>query len=182
MNELEQSLTEAIKRREADWIDLWRDLVNCDSGTYNKDEADRAGSILAKAVSDLGFTAERVPQKQFGDHVVARKPGSGAKRLLFIGHFDTVFPRGTVKERPFTIKGDKATGPGVSDMKGGLAVMIAALKRAEGDRLAALGRCLAHHDLQQRRGDSVADLAPGHRGRSTKGRHRLRAGASASRR
>ena len=127
MNDLEQALTEAIKRREADWIDLWRDLVNCDSGTYNKDEADRAGGILAKAVSDLGFTAERVPQKQFGDHVLARKSGSGARRLLFIGHFDTVFPRGTVKERPFTIKGDTATGPGVSDMKGGLAVMIAAL-------------------------------------------------------
>ncbi len=127
MNDLEQALTEAIKRREADWIDLWRDLVNCDSGTYNKDEADRAGGILAKAVGDLGFAAERVQQKQFGDHVLARKPGSGSRRLLFIGHFDTVFPRGTVKERPFTIKGDKATGPGVSDMKGGLAVMIAAL-------------------------------------------------------
>ncbi|HVB63249.1 MAG TPA: M20 family metallopeptidase [Nitrolancea sp.] len=127
MNDLERSLTEAIQRRESNWIDLWRDLVNCDSGTYNKDEADRAGDILAKTISDLGFATERVPQKQFGDHVVARKPGNGTKRLLFIGHFDTVFPRGTVKERPFTIKGDRATGPGVSDMKGGLAVMIAAL-------------------------------------------------------
>jgi glutamate carboxypeptidase len=127
MNEIERSLTEAIQRRESDWIDLWRDLVNCDSGTYNKDEADRAGSILAKTIGDLGFATERVPQKQFGDHVVARKAGSGKKRLLFVGHFDTVFPRGTVKARPFTISGDRATGPGVSDMKGGLAVMIAAL-------------------------------------------------------
>jgi len=127
MNELEQSLTAAIQRRESDWIDLWRDLVNCDSGTYNKDETDRAGGILANAITDLGFAAERVPQKQFGDHVVARKPGNGTKRLLFVGHFDTVFPRGTVKARPFTINGDRATGPGVSDMKGGLAVMIAAL-------------------------------------------------------
>lgn len=127
MNELEQALTGAIERRESDWIDLWRDLVSCDSGTYNKDEADRAGSILAGAVEALGFSTERVPQQQFGDHVLARKPGTGAKRLLFIGHFDTVFPRGAAKERPFTITGDRATGPGVYDMKGGLATLVAAL-------------------------------------------------------
>ncbi len=127
MNEIDQALVKAISNRESDWIDLWRDLVNCDSGTYNKDEADRAGSILAGAVESLGFSTERVRQEQFGDHVVARKPGSGSKRLLFVGHFDTVFPRGAAKERPFTISGDRATGPGVYDMKGGLATLIAAL-------------------------------------------------------
>ncbi len=94
MNEIERALAASIQRRESDWIDLWRDLVNCDSGTYNKDEADRAGDILAQTITSLGFSVERVPQKQFGDHVVARKRGTGAKRLLFIGHFDTVFPAG----------------------------------------------------------------------------------------
>jgi glutamate carboxypeptidase len=127
MSPEEREVIEYIKRRESDWIDLLRDLVNCDSGTHNKDEVDRAGNLLAGAIGNLGFDIEKVPQERFGDHVVGRKPGSGDRRLLFIGHFDTVFPRGTVKERPFTIDGDRATGPGVYDMKGGLVVLIAAL-------------------------------------------------------
>jgi glutamate carboxypeptidase len=127
MNPLEQQMTEYIKSREQDWIDLLRDLVNCDSGTYNKPEVDRCSGILAKAIGDLGFEFEQVPQENLGAHVVARKPGTGDKSLLFVGHFDTVFPAGTVAERPFTIDGDRATGPGVYDMKGGLVVLLAAL-------------------------------------------------------
>ena len=123
----ECGLIEAVARREAEWTAFLRELVNCDSGTYNKDEADRAGTLLAGALADLGFAVERSPQQQFGDHVIARKPGRGDKRLLFVGHFDTVFPRGTIAARPFTIVGDRATGPGVYDMKGGWAVLLAAL-------------------------------------------------------
>lgn len=120
-------MTDYISSREQDWIDLLRDLVNCDSGTYNKDEADRASSILAKAIGELGFEVDQHPQEKFGNHVVARKQGTGDRNLLFVGHFDTVFPAGTVAERPFTIDGDRATGPGVYDMKGGLVVLLAAL-------------------------------------------------------
>jgi glutamate carboxypeptidase len=127
MNELEQKMTDYIASREQDWIDLLRELVNCDSGTYNKDEADRASGILAKAIGDLGFEVEQVPQEKYGAHVVARKKGTGDRSLLFVGHFDTVFPEGTVAKRPFTIDGDRATGPGVYDMKGGLVVLLATL-------------------------------------------------------
>jgi len=52
--------------------------------------------------------------------VIGRLTGSGGPRVLMIGHTDTVFDPGTVAERPFTIEGDRALGPGVSDMKGGL--------------------------------------------------------------
>jgi glutamate carboxypeptidase len=127
MNELEQQLTDYIASREQGWIDLLRDLVNCDSGTYNKDEADRCSGILAREIGNLGFEVEQVPQEKFGAHVVARKKGTGDRNLLFVGHFDTVFPAGTVAERPFTINDDIATGPGVYDMKGGLVILLAAL-------------------------------------------------------
>jgi glutamate carboxypeptidase len=127
VNDLERQLTDYIAAHEQDSIDLLRDLVNCDSGTYNKDEADRASGILANAIGGLGFDVEQVPQEKFGAHVVARKRGTGDRNLLFVGHFDTVFPAGTVAERPFTIDGDRATGPGVYDMKGGLVVLLAAL-------------------------------------------------------
>jgi glutamate carboxypeptidase len=126
ISQMEQQMASYIQSREQDWIDLLEELVNCDSGTYNKDEANRASGILAKAIGDLGFEVEQVPQEKFGSHVVARKAGTGDRSLLFVGHFDTVFPAGTVAERPFTIDGDRATGPGVYDMKGGLVVLLAA--------------------------------------------------------
>jgi glutamate carboxypeptidase len=127
MNTADRALVAALQRREADWIRFLGELVNCDSGTFDKREVDRVGSILAEAINGLGFTTERVPQEQFGDHLIARKPGRGDQRLLFIGHFDTVFPRGTAAARPFTITDDRATGPGVYDMKSGLVVLLAAL-------------------------------------------------------
>jgi glutamate carboxypeptidase len=78
-----------------------------------------------------GWSVERVPHvpqpeaPDLGDIVVAtlagrRTPGDGGRRVLLVGHMDTVFPDGTASERPFRIEGETAYGPGVSDMKGGL--------------------------------------------------------------
>jgi glutamate carboxypeptidase len=127
LTDRQHALIAAVAARRADWIDLLAQLVDCDSGTDNKEEADRAGRLLAEALGALGFAVERSPQAQFGDHLVARKPGRGPRRLLCLGHFDTVFPRGTVAARPFAIDGERATGPGIYDMKGGLVVLLAAL-------------------------------------------------------
>lgn len=127
MNDRDRAITTLIRRDADRWVDLLHELVNCDSGTFNKDEADRAGDLLAGELGRLGFAAERSRQERFGDHVIANKLGSGPHRLLFLGHFDTVFPRGTVAKRPFAIQGDRATGPGINDMKGGLVVLLAAL-------------------------------------------------------
>lgn len=56
-----------------------------------------------------------------------RWPGGEAPAVLLIGHLDTVFPTGTIVDRPFRIDGDRATGPGVFDMKAGIVIMAAAL-------------------------------------------------------
>src|SRR5262249_3081240 len=70
-----------------------------------------------------------VATDRFGDHLVGDKPGTGPKRFLFVGHYDTVFPSGTVKQRPFRIDAQgRAWGPGVYDMKGGLAVLLYPLR------------------------------------------------------
>lgn len=104
-------------------------LVNLDSGTYDRVAVNRVGEILAGSFADLGFAVERVPQRDFGDHLVARRPGEGGgKSLLCVGHMDTVFPAGTAASRPFPIEGERATGPGVVDMKGGLTVLTFALR------------------------------------------------------
>src|SRR5262245_21308127 len=64
-----------------------------------------------------------------GDHVCAELPGEGP-RLLLLGHTDTVWRVGTLEEMPFRIEDGVAFGPGVYDMKGGLAILVAGLRRA----------------------------------------------------
>lgn len=68
-----------------------------------------------------------------------RWSGGEDPSVLLIGHVDTVFPTGTVAERPFQVEGDRATGPGVFDMKAGIVIMAAALERvARPERVAIL--------------------------------------------
>ena len=124
-------------RQLTERLDGWRDeqieflarLVNHDSGTDDVMDVNRVGAILAERLRGLGFTLNRVATERFGDHLVAEKPGNGPKRFLFVGHYDTVFPSGTAKQRPFHIdKQGRAWGPGVYDMKGGLAALLYALR------------------------------------------------------
>lgn len=124
-------------RQLLDRLDGWRDeqieflarLVNHDSGTDDVLDVNRVGAILAERLRALGFALSRVATERFGDHLVAEKPGTGPKRFLFVGHYDTVFPSGTAKLRPFRIDAEgRAWGPGVYDMKGGLAALLYALR------------------------------------------------------
>src|SRR5512146_1668639 len=102
-------------------IDFLARLVNQDSGTDDRDDVNQAADMLAAPLDELGFAVTRVTPERYGDHLLAVKPGTGPRRFRFVGHFDTVFPAGTAKERPFRIEGSRAYGPGVYDMKGGLA-------------------------------------------------------------
>ena len=109
-------------------IDFLARLVSQDSGTDDRADVNRVGDMLAEALGALQFDVRRVRQERFGDHVVGVKKGRGPKRFLCVGHFDTVFPAGTVRERPFRIADGRAYGPGAYDMKGGLAVLLFALR------------------------------------------------------
>ena len=120
-----------------DRLDGWRDeqieflarLVNHDSGTDDVLDVNRVGAILAERLEGLGFALRRVATERFGDHLVGEKLGTGARRFLFVGHYDTVFPSGTAKQRPFHVDPQgRAWGPGVYDMKGGLVALLYALR------------------------------------------------------
>src|SRR5258705_3604396 len=92
-------------------------------------DVNRVGAILVERLERLDFTVRRVVNDRFGDHLVGDKPGTGPKRFLFVGHYDTVFPSGTAKQRPFRIdEQGRAWGPGVYDMKGGLTALLYALR------------------------------------------------------
>lgn len=101
-------------------------LVNIDCGSYTPDGVNRVADFCSEALGSLGATVERLPAEGLGDLVIGRLAGDGP-RLLLIGHMDTVFDPGTVAERPFRREGDRALGPGVTDMKGGLLAGLHAL-------------------------------------------------------
>ncbi|MCC7104206.1 MAG: M20 family metallopeptidase [Chloroflexi bacterium] len=117
-----------LEARTDCWVDLLRTLVEHESGTYDKADVDVLGRLLQRRLDELGFATERAPQAKVGDHVGGRRVGSGQRRLLLVGHFDTVFSHGTLARRPFRVERGVAYGPGVYDMKGGLVIMLASLE------------------------------------------------------
>ncbi len=141
-----------LDKKEAEMVDLLEKVVNIDSGTYLKEGVNQIGSIIVPKLHELGFEVERLPQADFGDHLLARKGGTSTKRLLCICHMDTVFPEGEAKRRPFRIDGRKAYGPGVLDMKGGIVVLLHslyALMEADPDLYQALDLTLLFNSEEE---------------------------------
>ncbi len=111
-------------------IELMATLVNINSGTFNLEGVAQVGQIMRRELDDLGFETRWIPMQEIGrsGHLVAQRKGKGrGKRMLLIGHLDTVFEKDSPFQK-FERKGDTAAGPGVNDMKDGLAIMVAALR------------------------------------------------------
>ena len=121
-----------IQRRANDYYDGYladlERIVNIDSGTFDRDGVNKAGNYLRSILTDLGFEITNHPNDELGDNFVATLRGSGTRRLMLLGHFDTVYPKGTTGERPLTIRDGKAYGPAVMDMKGGMILACYAMK------------------------------------------------------
>ncbi|WP_175639479.1 M20 family metallopeptidase [Metabacillus schmidteae] len=103
-------------------------LVNIDSGSYDKQGVDQIGELLKTCYEELGFYVKVIPQKEFGNHLVIEHKDSMNPGIVILAHMDTVFPKGTVEERPFKIEGNRAYGPGVIDMKSSHATVLYAIK------------------------------------------------------
>jgi len=101
-------------------VSLMEEVVNIDSGSYDKPGVDAVGEVFERFFKDQGIEVERLPRDVSGDIFRARISGPGNAPIVLMGHRDTVFPKGEVARRPFTIKDGRAYGPGVMDMKGGL--------------------------------------------------------------
>ena len=113
----------------SDYLADLRTLVDLDCGTYLPAGVNLVADHMVGRFEGAGWSVERLPhrpgegQPQLGDVVIATlrgRHGSNGRRVLLVGHMDTVFPEGTAAARPFRIEGSTAYGPGVSDMKGGL--------------------------------------------------------------
>lgn len=119
------TLQRIVDARLPRFLDELETMVNIDCGSYAPDGVNRIADLVTDALRAGGAETERIPHVpsdgavQLGDLVIGRFAGDGP-RILLIGHMDTVFDRGTAAQRPFRIDGDRATGPGVTDMKAGL--------------------------------------------------------------
>jgi glutamate carboxypeptidase len=116
------------QQHEGEMLSLLRKMVEIESPSDDKAAVDRMGSFLAEAFERLGGQVTFYPQKAAGNHLKAEFAGGGGKPVLLLGHFDTVWPMGTLAKMPFHIKDGRAFGPGVYDMKAGIAMMMFALR------------------------------------------------------
>ncbi|MEO0031774.1 MAG: hypothetical protein RIS94_1532 [Pseudomonadota bacterium] len=126
----EKRMISTVDAQEPRTMALLERMVNQNSGSRNIAGNKAMAAMLRPEFEGLGFTVQWLPMEHTGraGHFVATHVGRpGAKRLLLIGHIDTVFEADSPFQR-FERKGDFATGPGVADDKGGIAVMLAALR------------------------------------------------------
>ncbi len=104
-------------------------LVNHESPSRDRQALARLCAWLSTRLSRLGASVEVHPGTDGGDHVLARFAGrSSEPPALILGHYDTVWPLGTLERIPFAIAGGRARGPGVLDMKAGLALILAVME------------------------------------------------------
>jgi glutamate carboxypeptidase len=109
-------------------------LVDIDSNSHDKAGTDRVAQAMQDWLRADGIAAEHHADVAAGDVLLARLPGAdpSAAPVVLMGHRDTVFPSGSVAQRPWRVDGDRGYGPGVSDMKSGLVLqcfVLMALRR-----------------------------------------------------
>jgi glutamate carboxypeptidase len=121
-----------IQQRAAGYYDAYladlERIVSIDSGTFDRDGVNEAGAFLRSILTELGCEITTHENEQLGDHFVATLNGSGRRRLMLLGHFDTVYPAGTSGDHPLTIRDGRAYGPASMDMKGGMILACYALR------------------------------------------------------
>jgi glutamate carboxypeptidase len=130
MSRPEKTMIATIDAEQDRTLAMLEKWVNQNSGSLNIEGVTKVGEMLRAELEPLGFTVEWIDMKAAGraGHIVARHAGKPvAKRLLLIGHLDTVFEPDSPFQK-WTLKGNQGEGPGAGDDKGGMAVMIAALR------------------------------------------------------
>ncbi|MFL6732503.1 MAG: M20/M25/M40 family metallo-hydrolase [Sphingomicrobium sp.] len=126
----EEVMVRTVDTEQARTLAMLEKWVSQNSGSLNIAGVTAVGQMLRSELEPLGFKVDWIDMKAAGraGHIVARHLGSRTgKRLLLIGHLDTVFEPDSPFQR-WTLDGEKAHGPGAGDDKGGMAVMVASLR------------------------------------------------------
>ena len=125
MTDFKDTIHTKITAEKDAMLAFWKTLVHHESGSSDKEGLDDTRDFIVAHCKELGATVKTTPYEKAGDLIVATWNGDvDAAPIILSGHYDTVFKRGTVAERPFTIKDGKAHGPGALDMKAGITMAL----------------------------------------------------------
>ncbi len=120
-----------FKRQQQTMVDLLTTLINYETFTSSKPDVDKLGRYMEDQFVGLGASSvQRIPQEKVGDFLLAKwNEDAPGKPIMFLIHIDTVWPIGTLAERPPRIdEQGRLFGPGAIDMKGGITIVLSALR------------------------------------------------------
>ena len=129
-----QRLLHEVRWRRDQFLSVLESLCRAESPSLDAHRQQAVHAVLAANLDALGYAVRELPGARSGGHLYARprRRNRGAGVQLLLGHYDTVWPVGTLATMPFGFEGDRARGPGVYDMKGGLAQIVVALASLRG--------------------------------------------------
>lgn len=132
LSDAERQLSEAVDGRQAEAMTLLEQAVEINSGSLNLQGVKKVGELFQSSLAELGFEVSWLDGAGFGraGHLVARH-GTTGPHLLLIGHLDTVFEADSPFQHFERKEGNRASGPGITDMKGGDVVIVEALAALE---------------------------------------------------
>lgn len=131
MDKTEKKMVKYIDEHVDEALDFLEKAVNINSGTMNHEGVREVARLFEPELEALGMEVKWIEMPEEvnrAGHLFAEHKGSKGKRLLLIGHFDTVFEKDSPFQKWEETEGGKAKGPGSQDMKGGDVVMLYALK------------------------------------------------------
>jgi len=125
-----QDLLNYLQDQRAEMVLLLRHMTEAESPSDVPGAQLEIREIIAAELEHLAYRVKRIPGRSSGGMLYARPSGRkhGAPVQLLLGHYDTVWPLGTIEEMPFETKGDRVHGPGVYDMKGGVVLALLAIR------------------------------------------------------
>ena len=130
INNIEKKILKSIEQNNTEAIQFLKDVVNINSGTMNHKGVKKVGEVFGKAFEDIGFQSNwyEMSEVNRSGHLFAETSGDRGKRILLIGHLDTVFEKNSQFLEFKMINDSIAHAPGGNDMKGGNVIILFALR------------------------------------------------------
>ena len=131
LSRTEKKIVSTIERNNAEAIDFLEKVVNINSGTLNAEGVKKVGMVFKDAFDNIGFETQWIEmpsEMNRAGHLFAETTGTKGKKLLLIGHLDTVFEEDSPFQTFEMVNDSIAHAPGGNDMKGGDVIVLYALK------------------------------------------------------
>ena len=133
------NIKDAAYKHEDAFLKTLTDIVMIETPTSDKAACDKLADYFDTTLQASGWQVERIVKTNVGDQLIAKVNGNGGKSSLILTHYDTVWPIGTIETMPHKRDGDIFFGPGIFDMKAGIALAIHAVQLAKEQGLALSG-------------------------------------------